>query len=100
MDPIYRRMGPVIAEVSENRSGRLRQHVELYRIYQEKINDCDLQLRKHLESLGAKVDLPTQPIGPRPKGKNKSRNAPAFDLRTECIALPASTGRRSTAWIC
>jgi hypothetical protein len=29
----------------------LRQHVELYRIYQEKITDCGLQLRKHLESL-------------------------------------------------
>ena len=26
----------------------LRQHVELYRIYQEKIRDCDLQLRQHL----------------------------------------------------
>jgi transposase len=25
----------------------LRQHVELSQIYQEKINDCDLQLRKH-----------------------------------------------------
>jgi hypothetical protein len=29
----------------------LRQQVELYRIYQEKISHCDLQLRKHLESL-------------------------------------------------
>ena len=77
----------------------LRQHVELYRIYQEKITDCDLQLRKHLESLGSKVDLPTQPLGPRPKGKN-SRNAPAFDLRTSCIGLPASTGHRSTAGMC
>jgi hypothetical protein len=65
----------------------LRQHVELYRIYQEKIDDCDLQLRKHLESLGSKVDLQTQPIGPRPKGKNKSRNAPAFDLRTELYRI-------------
>jgi hypothetical protein len=35
----------------------LRQQVELYRIYQEKIADCDLQLRKHLESFGSKVDL-------------------------------------------
>jgi transposase len=65
----------------------LRQHVELYRIYQEKISDCDLQLRKHLESLGSKLDLQTQPIGPRPKGKNKSRNAPAFDLRTELYRI-------------
>src|SRR5438445_12463018 len=59
----------------------LRQHVELYRIYQDKITDCDLQLRKHLESLGSKLDLKTQPIGPRPKGKKNSRNAPSFDLR-------------------
>ena len=65
----------------------LRQHVELYRIYQEKITDCDLQLRKHLESLGSKVDLKTQPIGNRPKGKKKSKNAPGFDLRTELYRI-------------
>jgi len=65
----------------------LRQHVELYRIYQEKITDCDLQLRKHLESLGAKVDLEAHPIGPRPKGKKNSRNAPGFDLRAELYRI-------------
>ena len=65
----------------------LRQQVELYRIYQDKIRDCDLQLRKHLESLGSKVDLQTQPLGPRPKGKKNSRNAPAFDLRTELYRI-------------
>jgi len=65
----------------------LRQHVELYRIYQEKITDCDLQLRKHLESLGSKLDLKAQPLGPRPKGKHKSRNAPFFDLRTELYRI-------------
>ena len=65
----------------------LRQQVEFYRIYQEKIADCDLQLRKHLESLGSKLDLRTQPIGPRPKGKKNSRNAPSFDLRTELYRI-------------
>jgi len=65
----------------------LRQHVELYRIYQEKIVDCDLQLRKHLKSLGSKVDPRMQPIGPRPKGKKNSRNAPSFDLRTELYRI-------------
>jgi hypothetical protein len=40
----------------------LRQHVELYRIYQKKIDDCDLQSRKHLESLGGKVDLPARKL--------------------------------------
>ena len=65
----------------------LRQHVEFYRIYQEKVTDCDLQLRKHLESLGSKVDLKTQPIGRRPKGKKSSKNAPGFDLRTELYRI-------------
>jgi transposase len=65
----------------------LRQQVELYRIYQEKIQDCDLQLRGHLETLGSKVDLQTQPIGPKPKGKKGSQNAPQFDLRTELYRI-------------
>jgi transposase len=65
----------------------LSQQVELYRIYQNKIVDCDVQLRKHLETFGSKVDLQTQPIGPKPKGKKGSRNAPQFDLRTELYRI-------------
>jgi transposase len=65
----------------------LRQHVELYRIYQKKIADCDLELRQHLERLGSKVDLEREPIGPRPKGKHPSQNAPAFDLRSELYRI-------------
>ncbi len=65
----------------------LRQQVELYRIYQEKITDCDLPLRKHLESFGSKRDLKAQPIGPKPKGKKGSRNAPQIDLRTELYRI-------------
>jgi transposase len=65
----------------------LRQNVELYRIYQQKIDDCDLELRQHLESFGSVVDLQTQPLGPRPKGKKGSKNAPQFDLRTELYRI-------------
>jgi transposase len=65
----------------------LGQHMQLYRIYQEKITDCDLQLRKHLQSFESKVDLDTHPIGPKPKGKKGSRNAPKFDLRTELYRI-------------
>jgi len=65
----------------------LRQNVELYGIYQQKIVDCDLQLRQHLESLGSTVDIQAQPIGPKPKGKKGSRNAPHFDLRTELYRI-------------
>jgi transposase len=65
----------------------LRQEVELYRMYQEKIQACDFQLREHLESLGGRVDLEAQPIGPKPKGKKGSKNAPPFDLRTELYRI-------------
>jgi transposase len=65
----------------------LRQHVEFYQIYQKKIRACDLQLRIHLQSLGSKLDLQAQPLGPRPKGKRLSRNTPAFDLRTELYRI-------------
>src|SRR6516164_3919204 len=65
----------------------LRQQVELYRTYQQKIRDCDLELRQHLETFASKVDLQAQPIGPKPKGKSGSKNAPQFDLRTELYRI-------------
>jgi transposase len=65
----------------------LRQQVELYQTYQKKIAACDVQLRRHLKTLGGKVDLQAQPIGPKPKGKKGSKNAPAFDLRTELYRI-------------
>jgi len=65
----------------------LRQEVECYRFYQSKIVDCDLQLRQHLQSFGARVDIRAQPLGPKPKGKKGSRNAPQFDLRTELYRI-------------
>lgn len=65
----------------------LRQEVELYEIYQRKIADCDGQLRRRLESFGSKVDPLSQPLGPKPKGKKGSRNAPQFDLRSELYRI-------------
>ena len=52
----------------------LRQQVELYRTYQQKIRDCDLELRRHLKTLESKVDLGAQPLRPKPKGKKSGRN--------------------------
>lgn len=65
----------------------LAQEVELYRFYQNKIADCDLKLREHLKSFWGVVDLEAKPIGPRPKGKKVSKNAPQFDLRTELYRI-------------
>ena len=33
------------------------------------------------------MDLQAQPLGPKPKGKTRSRNAPQFDLRTELYRI-------------
>jgi transposase len=65
----------------------LRQEVELYEVYQHKIADCDEQLRQHLESFANKVDPLSRPIGPKPKGKKGSKNAPQFDLRAELYRI-------------
>jgi transposase len=65
----------------------LRQHMDLYRMYQQQIRDCDLQLRKHLESFASHVDISQQPLGPKPRSKKGSKNAPQFDLRSELYRI-------------
>jgi transposase len=37
--------------------------------------------------LGSRIDLRAHPLGPKPKGKKGSRNAPQFDLRTELYRI-------------
>jgi transposase len=65
----------------------LRQEVEAYGWCQDQIAACDQVLQQHLRGMDSKVDLATQPIGPRPKGKRARGNAPKFDLRTELYRL-------------
>jgi hypothetical protein len=66
----------------------LRQEVESYQGLRDKITACDQMLQQHLRNMDSKVDLTTQPIGPRPRGKRARGNAPrVFDLRTELYRL-------------
>jgi transposase len=65
----------------------LAQEVELYGVYQDKIAECDRQLQTQLRTMAPKVDLESNPLGPRPKGKRAQGNAPQFDLRTELYRL-------------
>src|SRR5579871_2816805 len=65
----------------------LKQEVEMYRMYQERITACDEKLQEQLRTLASKVDLKAQPLGPRPKGKRARGNAPKFDLRTELYRI-------------
>lgn len=65
----------------------LSQEVEMYRMYQDKIGECERKLQEHLKQMASKVDLKRQPLGPRPKEKRAQRNTPKFDLRTELYRI-------------
>ena len=68
----------------------LRQGLELYRVYQQKLHELDQQIETHLKSISASCVLPPEPLRPRPAGRRgKSRNEPAFDLRTLLHRLSA-----------
>ena len=61
----------------------LKQTVELYDIYQEKITACDSAVQAHLdriESKGDKKDLP-------PSKKPKTKSSPKFDVRGELYQM-------------
>lgn len=65
----------------------LRQEVSLYREFHKLIRECDEKLRAKLQSIGSRVDLMAQPLGPRPQGKRARGNAPSFDLRSELYRI-------------
>jgi transposase len=61
----------------------LQQAVELYDIYQQKIEDCDRQIEQYLTQLDSKVDLESNSMpAPAKQNKKPKGNAPHFDLRT------------------
>jgi len=65
----------------------LRQELEIYRNWKEKIAACDQQVEQQLQSMAPKVDLEAEPLGQRPRGKRARGNAPKFDVRKELYRL-------------
>jgi hypothetical protein len=64
----------------------LKQEVNMYDTYQQRIAECDQQLQKQLATF-ANNATPAQPPSPKGESKKKkkkpSKNAPAFDLSHE-----------------
>lgn len=60
----------------------LRQSLELYDLYHEKIKDCDLRIKEHLQTFQSKVE-PTVIIAASKKRKKATGNVPHFDLSSE-----------------
>jgi transposase len=60
----------------------LRQSMELYDFYQEKIKDCDLRIQHHLRTFQSKVEQEVL-IAASQKRKKATGNVPHFDLSSE-----------------
>jgi transposase len=65
----------------------LRQSMDLYEVYQNKISDCDRKIEAHLQEFDSKVDPIRQPLAAPKRGKKAHSNAPGFDLRTELYRI-------------
>ncbi len=62
----------------------LRQAVELYEVYQQKIQACDQEIEKYMQSLDARGD--PKDLEPR-EGKSRRKNQVHFDLRGQLHRL-------------
>lgn len=64
----------------------LRQAVELYDIYQEKVGKCDEEIKNLMDSLRHK-DADTFPLLPKHRHRTKGHNEPGFDVRGAVYSL-------------
>jgi transposase len=60
----------------------LRHALELFDIYQSKVDECDKEIEIVLQVLQSHSDMPIDPIPPKPKRhRTKQMNEPRFDVR-------------------
>jgi transposase len=65
----------------------LRQALELYDLYQEKVRRCDAKIEAHIRALEATCESPNQ-ILPKPrKTRSRSSNEPDFEIRSPLFTL-------------
>jgi transposase len=84
----------------------LRQSRELYRIYQQQIVECDVQVETMLDKFEPRINPAEKPLPPDRKrnrtGKKRRKKMghpnPGFDLRTKPTNCSALTLLRSPAW--
>jgi transposase len=66
----------------------LRQAVELYDVYHQKIEACDQQIEQYLTQIDSKIDPESNPPPESRKSNKKPKgNAPHFDLRTHLYRI-------------
>jgi transposase len=65
----------------------LRQALELYDIYQDKIRRCDQEIERKLHTLQAACDLPSTSLPKDRRPSGRSANEPVLDLRSPLFVL-------------
>lgn len=59
----------------------LQQNLELYDVYQQKLEDCDRAIEQHLQKLVQRLPTPTAPLPPARKRLRRQGHEPNFDVR-------------------
>lgn len=67
----------------------LEQELNFYKMYQEKLKECDVAIERYYEALAKKYGGPHENVKVKPQRSKKQRNAPHYDLNT---ALAKITG--------
>lgn len=65
----------------------LRQALELYDIYQQKICCCDDEIEGKIRALEASCDAPPDRLDPRRRSRSRSANEPDFEIRSPLYTL-------------
>jgi transposase len=74
-------------EYREEHLFSLKQEFALYKIYQEKITECDNQIVQYYQKIDSKIDTSAQPLE-QPKIKKKEpKTQPKFDMRNELYRI-------------
>ena len=66
---------------------QLKQALELYDYYTDKIHECDQEIQKYYHYIPDKVDLNEKPLPPTSKKNSHSKNKPDYDLRKQLYRI-------------
>ena len=70
----------------------LRQSLELYECYQQKIAECDIRIEAHLHTFDSKIEIPDHPLpAPTRRPKKARRHEPNLICTPNCTASAAWT---------
>jgi transposase len=74
-------------EYREEHLFSLKQEFDLYKIYQEKIIECDNQIIQYYQKIDSKIDTTTQPLEKCGTKRKELKTQPKFNMRNELYRI-------------